>query len=237
VKFDIIDNMLSGTISYYVITQEGGSQRDPSATNRLKQIWDTMTPEQREADPRFAGRTRDQLTDRNGQPGDLVAGGEQESTGYEADLVFQPTSNLQILFSYAHNTVETTDAVNQSLIGRIPNSGQIEDQFAFVGKYTFNDGPLDGTYLGLGGQWAGEAFQDYQTDPASGDTVARYNPSTFYLEAFAVITSRSATSTRRSRSTSRTSRRFRSTSAGRPRAPRTSSPPSVTRSRPTSATA
>jgi outer membrane receptor protein involved in Fe transport len=176
-KFDMFDGKLSGTLSYYVIEQTGGSQRDPNAINRNKEEWDSMTAEQRAI--AFPGLTRDELTDRNGLLGDLIAGLKQESKGVELDLVYQPTENWQLMLSYAHNTVEITEAVDEAQLGRIPNSGHIEDQLSFVTKYSFTKGLMKGAFIGLGGQWADGAFQDYVGD------VARYNPSTFYLEAFA----------------------------------------------------
>ncbi|MBN1403097.1 MAG: TonB-dependent receptor plug domain-containing protein [Opitutales bacterium] len=176
-KFDIIENKLSGTISYYIIEQTGGSQRDPNAINKNKIEWDGMTDAERAI--AFPGLTRDELKDRNGQLGDLIPGLKQESTGFEVDLVYQPMKNWQIMLSYAHNDVEIKESVDKTQIGRIPNSGHIEDQLSFLTKYSFEDGPAKGLYIGLGGQWADGAFQGYVGD------VARYNPSTFYLESFA----------------------------------------------------
>ena len=176
-KFDLIENKLSGTVSYYMIDQEGGSQRDPAAENRNKQRWDAMTPAERAIN--FPGITdRSQLTDRDGQLGNLVPGAVQESRGWEADLVYQPTQNWQMILSYAHNKVETAEATNPDLVGKIPNAGHIADQLAFITKYSFLDGAMDGLTIGLGGQWADGAFQGYVGD------IARYNPDTFWLEAF-----------------------------------------------------
>jgi outer membrane receptor protein involved in Fe transport len=180
VKFDMFDSKLSGTISYYIITQTGGYQRDFTADNANQVAWDHMTDAERiaaygTADPSY----RSQITDREGQLGDYVAGQEQESKGFEVDLAYQPLKNWQILFSYAHNDVEISDSLNEAVIGNIPTSGHISDQFALTTKYDFVNDALSGLFLGGGCQWANEAFQGYYNG------VERYYPSTFYLEMFA----------------------------------------------------
>lgn len=177
-KFELMEGKISGTISYYQITQTGGAQRDPTALNQNKVLWDTLTPAERAV--RFPGQTYDTLGDRGGNPGDLVAGAEAESKGIEVDVIYQPTENWQILLSYAHNNVEITDAVNEDQIGRAPVEGNIDDQFSFVTKYAFTEGSLDGLSLGLGGQISGKANQGYVGD------VQRFNPSTTFLEFFAI---------------------------------------------------
>ncbi len=178
-KVELMGGKISGTISYYEITQKGGSQRDPSATNRNQTIWDSLTPTERLV--RFPNNaTRASLNDRGGSPGDLVAGGTAESKGYEADLIFQPTPEWQVMVSYAHNDQEVTKAVNAATIGQ-STSGHIKDQFALLTKYTFTEGPVNGLSLGMGMQMAGKALQDYSAPGAT----ARYNPSTFYAEVFA----------------------------------------------------
>lgn len=175
-KIELLNGKISGTISYYQINQTGGSQRDPTAINRNKQRWDGMSEADRRA--QFPGLTRDELPSANGQLGDFVAGGKQESKGYEADLIVQPTRNWQVLLSYAHNDVEVTEAINPATIGQ-STTGHIKDQFSFLTKYTFGEGTVKGLSLGLGGQLAGKALQGYLNG------VARYNPSTVYLETFA----------------------------------------------------
>ena len=137
-----------------------------------------MTPAQREV--AFPGRTRSNLL------GDLVPGAEQESKGYEADLIFQPTRNWQLLFSYAHNDQKVVSAANASTIGQ-SNTGSIKNQFSVLTKFSFDQGPLKNTYVGVGFQVAGRALQGYvSTFNASNQAILlpRYNPSTFYAEVF-----------------------------------------------------
>lgn len=170
VKVELLNGKISGTLSYYKIEQTGGAQNDPTANNLNTQRWDAMTPAQREV--AFPGQTRATIL------GDLVPGATRESKGYEADLIFQPTRNWQLLFSYAHNSNEVTKAITPSTIGQ-PNIGSINNQFSILTKYSFVDGGAKGLFIGAGIQHAGEALQDYQGG------IARYNPSTFYAEAFA----------------------------------------------------
>ena len=116
VKTELLNGKISGTISYYEITQNGGDSRDPSAVNRNKLLWDTLTPSQRAT--AFPGiGSRDLLTDRQNSLGDLVPAGEQKSKGLEADLVFQPIKSLQIVFSFANNDEKVTQ---ESVVRGVP---------------------------------------------------------------------------------------------------------------------
>jgi outer membrane receptor protein involved in Fe transport len=179
-KFEIMKDVLSGTISYYMITQTGGYQRDYTAENANMVAWDSMTDAERIAKYGTADESyRSQIPDREGQLGDYVAGEEQESKGFEADLAYQPMKNWQLVFSYAHNDVEISDSVNPDNIGNKPTTGLIADQFSLVSKYSFESGALQDAFVGAGCHWADESFQGYYNG------VERYYPSTFYLEAFA----------------------------------------------------
>jgi len=87
-KFETQDGRFGGTVSYYTITQTGGSQNNPNKVNA------------------------------QGLLGDLDEGGEQESKGFEIDFVYSPLRNWQIMFSYAHNTNEITESYTPSTIGQ-----------------------------------------------------------------------------------------------------------------------
>lgn len=174
VKIELLDGKVSGTISYYQITKEGGGRQVSPGYNLNVQRWDNMTPAERALN--FPGQTRDTLL----AAGDFFPAGEVESKGFEADLIFQPTRNLQFVLSYAHNSNEVTESADASQLGRA-TQGSIEDQLALLAKYSFTDGSLKGAYVGGGLQYAGEALQDYN-GPAG---APRYNPDTFYAEVFA----------------------------------------------------
>ncbi len=174
VKFDVMDGRFSGTISYYQITKEGGGRNVVPADNRDTARWDAMTPAERAAN--FPGQTRDDL--RN--DGDWFPAGEQESKGFEADVVIQATRNWQIMLSYANNDVEVTKSPDPSQLG-LKSIGHIKQQFAMLNKYSFDSGALKNSFVGFGLQRAGKALQDYSGPGGS----ARYNPSTLWVEVFA----------------------------------------------------
>jgi outer membrane receptor for ferric coprogen and ferric-rhodotorulic acid len=173
-KVELLDGKISGTISYYQIRKQGGGRQVSPGYNFNVQRWDNMTDAERAAN--FPGQTRDTLL----AQGDFFPAGEVESKGYEADLIFQPTREWQLLLSYAHNTNEVTESLDTTQLGRA-TQGSIKDQWALLTKYSFADGPMKGTYLGTGLQYAGKALQDYNGPSGAG----RYNPSTFYAEVFA----------------------------------------------------
>lgn len=170
VKIELFDGKVSGTISYYEVTQTGGSQQNPTAENLNTRSWDSMSAAQRAST--FPGKTRSDLL------GDLVPGSEQESKGIDVDLILQPLPSWQILFSYAHNNEEVVKAIDRTTVGQ-STPGHIRDQWAALTKYSFTHGGAKGLFVGAGMQSSGRALQGYQSG------VARYNPSTFYLEGFA----------------------------------------------------
>ena len=168
VKIELFNGKISGTLSYYQITKEGGGKQVTPAYNIDVQKFDNGVV--------YPNDTRATLLAK----GDFFPAGEQESKGFEADVIFQPTTNWQILLSYANNDVEVTSSPIASELGH-STTGHIKDQWALLTKYAFSDGPVKGLHVGGGFQYAGEALQDY--NGANG--AARYNPSTFYGELFA----------------------------------------------------
>ncbi len=171
-KTELMEGKLSGTVSFYKIEQTGGFQVDSTAENLNTQRWDSMTAAERAV--AFPGQTRNDLL------GDNVPGAKQESTGFEVDLIYQPTRNWQILFSYANNDQEVVEAINAATIGQ-STAGHVDSQFSVLTRYSFLDGSLDGLWLGLGVHAADGALQDYNGPAGS----ARFNPSTLRAEVFA----------------------------------------------------
>jgi iron complex outermembrane receptor protein len=171
VKVDLMEGKISGTVSYYKITQTGGSQLDPTAENLNTQRWDAMTPAQRVI--AFPGQTRNDIR------GDQVNGAESESKGFEADLIFSPNRNWQVLLSYANNDNGITQAIDRTTIGQ-SSVGSIKSQIAVLARYTVTEGEAKGLFVGVGGQAADRALQGYFNG-----TIPRYYPKTKYLEAFA----------------------------------------------------
>ncbi len=173
IKVDLLDQKITGTLSVYRITQRGGSQNDPTHANLQTDTYDSETPAQRaENYP-------------NGRPalGDNVAGGTQQSKGFEEDIIFQPTRQWQILTSFAHNNEEVTESATPSTIGQsVPF--HTTNLYALLTKYTFSDGPVKGLYFGGGVHGGSKQLQDYQTDPATGKLTARYYDTPWRVQLF-----------------------------------------------------
>ncbi|WP_044891501.1 TonB-dependent siderophore receptor [Opitutus terrae] len=182
VKVDLLDGKISGTISYFVIQQTGGTQNDPTKENRNTVRFDSLTPEQRQIE--FGGV----------RPlGDIVQGGEQESKGFEMDLTFQPLRQWQIVTSYSNVNHEFTKSALPATIGQT-NPQAIKNSFAVISKYSFLDGELKGLAVGGGLRWWDKSLQDYQRRAPNGGVysgtgdfidVARYSPSRTWAELFA----------------------------------------------------
>ncbi len=179
VKFETEDGKLSGTVSYYEIKQTGGGQNDPTAINVNTVAYDALT----------AVGTPAAIAQRNStwavRPlGDQVAGAESKSKGYELDVNYQPTHNWAIQLSYANNSNRIASAINTVTVGQA-NPGSIKQQYSILTKYTFNTGGAKGLSIGTGIASAGKALQGYTADFLTGKLVARYNPSTVNVDAFA----------------------------------------------------
>jgi iron complex outermembrane recepter protein len=178
-KITTEDGKWSGTISYYRIKQSGGSQNDPNKANVNTDIYDQLTVAAAGDPVKLAARDQRYPT----RPiGDLIQAGEQESKGFEIDLNYQPSRNWAFVFSYANGKQKVTKdlLITGSTVGQ-STPGFVKQQFSLLSKYTFTEGGAKGLSLGLGLHKAGKALQDYN---GAGGT-ARYNPSTFYAEAFA----------------------------------------------------
>jgi outer membrane receptor for ferric coprogen and ferric-rhodotorulic acid len=151
-KYDSGDNKLSGTLSFFQIQQTGGTQFNPNKLNA------------------------------QGLLGDLDAGGEQESTGIELDLVYSPLSNWQLMFSYANVDQEITESFTPATIGQ-STPQLVKDRYAFLTRYTFDEGPVEGLYVGLGVTGGSKVLIDYKPD-ASGTLTPRYEPGRTVLDFF-----------------------------------------------------
>ncbi len=170
-KFETADGKLSGTASYYDITQTGGSQSDPNAVNATTVIYDSLTPAQQQA--QYGGI----------RPlGDIIQGGEQRSKGFELDVVYQPTKNWQIVGSFADTDHKFTESAVASTIGQTYPQA-IKTRYSLLTQYTFTDGAVKGLKMGLGFSGGSKSLQDYQH--FGGVDVARYWPSRATLEVFA----------------------------------------------------
>lgn len=184
VKIDLLDGKITGTVSYFQITQEGGTQRDPAKESRDTVRYDSLTPEQRQTE--FGGV----------RPlGDIVQGGEQESKGFDIDVTYQPIRELQIMTSFSHVNHEFTKSALPETLGQTYPYA-IKNRYALLGKYTFLNGSLKGGFVGLGIAGGSKQLMDYKRRTPSGGVydanvggafidVARYEPARMTAEFFA----------------------------------------------------
>jgi iron complex outermembrane receptor protein len=177
VKFETADGMLSGTISYFSILREGGSQNDPNKNNVNTDIYDALTAlgTQAALDQRNAAYSSRPL-------GDLIQGGEQESKGFEIDVVYQPTRNWQLVGSFANVDHEFTKSAVAATIGQTYPQA-VKTRYSLLTRYSFTEGEAKGAFVGLGLSGGTKSLQDYQT--FGGQTVARYEPARMNVDLFA----------------------------------------------------
>lgn len=176
IKFATQDDKWSGTISYYNIKQTGGTEQTPNHENLNTATWDSLTPAERAV--RFPNQTRADLF----AVGDIIQGGEQESKGFDIDVVYQPTRNWQFVGSFANVNHEFTVSSVASNVGKTYPQA-IKTRYSLLSKYTFTEGELKGLSAGFGMAGGSKALMDYQT--WNGVDVARYEPGRITLEAFA----------------------------------------------------
>jgi outer membrane receptor protein involved in Fe transport len=183
VKVELLNGKISGTVSYYQIKQTGGTQSDPNKVNRNTVRYDSLTPDQRQIE--FGGI----------RPlGDIIEGGEQESKGFDVDLVFQPFRQWQIVTSFTHVDHEFTESAVPATIGQTYPQA-IKDRWALLTKYSFTEGSAKGLSLGLGIAGGSKALVDYQRRAPNGAVysgsgsfidVARYEPGRTTAEVFGI---------------------------------------------------
>ena len=150
-KSALFGERLSGTISYFEINRDGVVTAD---------IQKNLT------DPRNNDGTTNNDVRFNQN------GGLQQSTGIDADLVWTPTANFQILanFTYLISAKVISDpSVNTVNINiNEPNARKYDKLFRtrlakspefstnLIGKYTFRTGNFSGTFVGAGVRHTGE---------------------------------------------------------------------------------
>lgn len=177
VKFETADGKLSGTVSYFDILREGGSQTDPNKNNVNTDEYDRLT----------AIGTPDAIASRDAQwssrpLGDLIQGGEQEGKGFEVDVVYQPTKNWQIVGSYANVDHKFTKSAVAATIGQTyPES--IKTRYSLLSRYTFSEGQAKGAFIGLGLSGGSKSLENYVN--FGGRDVARYEPARMNVDLFA----------------------------------------------------
>jgi len=176
VKFETEDGRLSGTVSYFNITRDGGSQTDPNKNNVNTDEYDRLTNL----------NTPASLAQRNAQwssrpIGDLIQGGEQKGKGIEIDVNYQPTKNWQLVASYANVDHKFTKSAVAATIGQTYPQA-IKTRYSLLSKYTFSDGGAKGAYIGLGLSGGSKALMGYVN--FGGKDVARYEPARMNVDMF-----------------------------------------------------
>jgi outer membrane receptor for ferric coprogen and ferric-rhodotorulic acid len=155
-KVAMLDGKVDGTVSVYRITQNGGSQIDPSLVNV------------------------------QGTLGDYVQGGQSQSEGFDGNLVFQPTNDWQIAVTAADVNEHITSAIAQagqpSTVGQ-ENPEEIRFQYSILTKYKLPKDLVNGLAVGMGIHGGSQRLDDYYL--WNGSWVARYTPGTVNVEAFA----------------------------------------------------
>lgn len=100
-----------------------------------------------------------------------ILGGVERVAGFEADVIYTPARNLQVVGSYTYNwereTVASTGDVRQ--VG-VPLEN-VPEQTAYIwGKYTFTEGTLKSTSVGLGATYSSGGQLSASWDvPVKGD--------------------------------------------------------------------
>ncbi|HEY8994377.1 MAG TPA: TonB-dependent receptor [Lacunisphaera sp.] len=176
-KFETEDGKLSGTISYFNIKREGGSQTDPNKNNVNTDEYDRLT----------AIGTPAALAQRDAQwssrpIGDLIQGGEQKGKGIEVDIVYQPTKNWQIVGSFADVDHKFTKSAVAATIGQTYPEA-VKTRYSLLTKYTLTEGEAKGAYVGLGISGGSKSLENYVN--FGGKDIARYEPARMNVDFFA----------------------------------------------------
>lgn len=120
-KFDLMENRLSGTLSFYEIEKNNIVRIDQDA---------------QQADPPVL---------------QYRPSGTEKSRGMDLDFVYSPNDNYQAVFSYAYigdAYVVANEEAPQEEGNRLAYAPK--NSVSFWNKYTFREGPLNGVFLGAG---------------------------------------------------------------------------------------
>jgi len=148
IKTNWQDDKLSGSITYFQVERDNIRRRDWLATLN---------------DPRNSD------TDDTNNLTFYGVSGLERSQGIEVDLIWTPSENYQLLFSWGwmweaeivSNPQWAEDSVDRLIqIGRRAD-GAPEHMFSVWNKYTFAEGPLEGLSLGLGAHHTSANAQNF----------------------------------------------------------------------------
>lgn len=127
-KVDFLDSRISGTLAYFEIENRG-----------IVTLRDTP------------------FLLRNGNPvREQFQDGSSFSKGFDLDLNFALSQNLQMVFGYAYiDSLTTITSQDGNAVSFADSLGVPDHQATFWAKYTFLDGSLDGLSVGLGAIYTG----------------------------------------------------------------------------------
>jgi len=99
------------------------------------------------------------VSDPTSQTGASILTGEQESEGFEMDLVGTPVRGLQFIANYSYIDADVSEDTNTDIVGnRLPNVARHRGRLWV--SYLFSDGLLDNFKFGAGVTAVGKRFAD-----------------------------------------------------------------------------
>ncbi len=137
-KVNLFNGFVIGSVSGYRIVQQNQVVFDPNAPNPI--FNQTGNP-----------------ADRGGQ----LQVGENTSEGVDVELVFSPSEDWQVIFTYAFNDLFRTNDPVPANNGRRSSQWMKQSATSWT-KYTFSEGTLKGLYIGGGLRYNGKRFRGYR---------------------------------------------------------------------------
>ena len=138
-KFDLLEGKLNGQILGFQVEKENDTARLSDIV--LREIYPNLVDE----DGIFT------------RAGAIVAGTNVESSGFEADIYYNPAPKLSLFLGYAYLNTEITESplgLNDGSV--VP--GTSRHSATFTARYSFKDGKLKGWYCGLSEKYRSKSF-------------------------------------------------------------------------------
>lgn len=151
-KVDLAGGRISGTLSAFRSLEQNRRVNDPEAPNINSFGVDPTRP---------IGPGNPVAP--NSPKGADIAAGEFESTGVDAEAIFTPIRNWQVVASYLYSDALITKDPVATNIGR-RDSNHATHTAALWTKYTFGDGVLKNLSLGGGYRWSTDRLRFYRVN-------------------------------------------------------------------------
>lgn len=140
-KYSLMDNKLTGLISFFNLQQEASVTRDDDRTD---------------ADP------RNQDSDSTNDVTWYRTAGQYESEGLEIEVIYSPTLNYQLVAAFSWmwraNLMEDPNLPPDHGLFDRRNQNSPEYKLSLWNKYTFSEGRFEGLELGLGMRYMDDHF-------------------------------------------------------------------------------